>query len=911
MKSNNLRVLLAMVFLFSTGIFAGCKKKEKDPLPQTPDSEEATAKVSAASCTHTIALSESNVDGSNFAPGSVICLEGGTRRALLLRNFKGTADKPIIFINKGKVVFKLTSSNAYGLRVDNSSFFRITGTGGDAERGIEIDGSHLGLSIGALSTNCEVDHLEIHNIGFAGIMAKTDPSCDQATWRQNFTMRDVRIHDNYIYDTQGEGIYIGNSFYVKGRDLPCGSILPHAIHGCRVYDNTLRNTGWEAIQVGCVTQDAEIFNNDIENYGFRNISAQNNGIQIGEGTSSKCYNNIVNKGKGNGIIVLTDRNNYVYNNLIINAEGRGVFCDSRGTTQGSEFAFINNTLINPGIGGIWQYSSTTKNTIYNNLITGMKADVVLRNGAAADQKNNLIIATVAEAQFVNPGSGNYQLKAGSPAIDAGKNVASYGITFDLAGNARPAGAGFDVGAYEFGSTGGSTGGGSTVPATPVVPTEVNGIVVTSSSYQSPNSPVNTLDNNLNTRWSADGKGQWIKYDLKSYKNVNSLEIAFFNGSDRKSFFDIEVSKDNQSWIKVYTGSCSGTSNELEKFDFSDAEARYVRIVGQGNTFNSWNSYTNVKINTGSAASPAPAPGGELVGNIRVTASSFQEPNRPANTLDNQMSTRWSAQGIQWIQYELAQSATISSIDIAWMSGNQRVTSFDISVSGNGSTWNKVFTGKNSGATANFENYAFTPVSAKFVRITGYGNSFNDWNSISQTRINTGIASTAPPASTAPAPAPTVPIPSMPAQKRTFTTVSDAYLDRNNRSVNNNTLQIGPGSNTIYVKYNVSDIDATRMTGAKIQLQVINGFSGGTVRVAKGSHNNWTETNLTLNNRPVAVQQVFSSTRNFDKGSIYEFDVTSAIKGNGTYTFMLTLDTGGKHVTFSSKEGAWAPKLVVE
>ena len=44
-----------------------------------------------------------------------------------------------------------------------------------------------------------------------------------------------------------------------------------------------------------------------------------------------------------------------------------------------------------------------------------------------------------------PGTGNFQLREGSPAADAGVNA---GLTDDIEGNARPSGAGYDIGAYE-------------------------------------------------------------------------------------------------------------------------------------------------------------------------------------------------------------------------------------------------------------------------------------------------------------------------------------------------------------------------------------------------------------------------------------------------------------------------------
>ncbi|MCA1554271.1 MAG: hypothetical protein LC737_07835, partial [Chloroflexi bacterium] len=45
-------------------------------------------------------------------------------------------------------------------------------------------------------------------------------------------------------------------------------------------------------------------------------------------------------------------------------------------------------------------------------------------------------------QFVNPAADNYHLSSSSPAIDAGTNV---GIAFDIDGEPRPIGAGFDMG----------------------------------------------------------------------------------------------------------------------------------------------------------------------------------------------------------------------------------------------------------------------------------------------------------------------------------------------------------------------------------------------------------------------------------------------------------------------------------
>ncbi len=74
-------------------------------------------------------------------------------------------------------------------------------------------------------------------------------------------------------------------------------------------------------------------------------------------------------------------------------------------------------------------------------------------GSATAHESTLSVADAA-ALFVDASHGNLQLASGSAAIDEG--VASYGgasaPATDVLGGARPAGAAYDVGAYEYGAT---------------------------------------------------------------------------------------------------------------------------------------------------------------------------------------------------------------------------------------------------------------------------------------------------------------------------------------------------------------------------------------------------------------------------------------------------------------------------
>jgi len=51
--------------------------------------------------------------------------------------------------------------------------------------------------------------------------------------------------------------------------------------------------------------------------------------------------------------------------------------------------------------------------------------------------------------FVDAAGGDFHLREGSPAIDAGLDLRGAGVAEDFAGTPRPQGAGYDLGAYEY------------------------------------------------------------------------------------------------------------------------------------------------------------------------------------------------------------------------------------------------------------------------------------------------------------------------------------------------------------------------------------------------------------------------------------------------------------------------------
>src|SRR4051794_20669132 len=77
--------------------------------------------------------------------------------------------------------------------------------------------------------------------------------------------------------------------------------------------------------------------------------------------------------------------------------------------------------------------------------------------------------------------------------------------------------------------------------------------------------------------------------------------------------------------------------------------------------------------------------------IKSLAASGDDGNVPSNTIDGNLSTRWSDQGIgSWIRGALGEqnatsTTTICYVDIAWYDGNQRSYNFEISVSNDTNT----------------------------------------------------------------------------------------------------------------------------------------------------------------------------------------------------------------------------------
>lgn len=112
-------------------------------------------------------------------------------------------------------------------------------------------------------------------------------------------------------------------------------------------------------------------------------------------------------------------------------------------------------------------------------------------------------------------------------------------------------------------------------------------------------------------------------------------------------------------------------------------------------------------------------------------------NVPENLVDGDKKTRWVGSGEQYIEFDLGQVRTISAVSMAVYNalGDGRQQIFDVLISEDGINWTPVIeNGKTSGKTEDEEMFSFNETRGIYVRIQYYGNTVNNYDSITEVRI---------------------------------------------------------------------------------------------------------------------------------------------------------------------------------
>lgn len=122
------------------------------------------------------------------------------------------------------------------------------------------------------------------------------------------------------------------------------------------------------------------------------------------------------------------------------------------------------------------------------------------------------------------------------------------------------------------------------------------VVDITASEDDGNRPVNVDDRNYNTRWSAESEGAYITLELDGVQPVAYIGVAMYSGDERQETLDVLVSQDGENYQTVVSGFTTSLTRNMEAVPFDKTyDAKYVRVVGHGNTLNAWNSFAEIRI----------------------------------------------------------------------------------------------------------------------------------------------------------------------------------------------------------------------------------------------------------------------------------------------------------------------------
>jgi hypothetical protein len=120
-------------------------------------------------------------------------------------------------------------------------------------------------------------------------------------------------------------------------------------------------------------------------------------------------------------------------------------------------------------------------------------------------------------------------------------------------------------------------------------------------------------------------------------------------------------------------------------------------------------------------------------------STFQEGNADFQSIDGNITSRWSAKGVGvYLTLDLSKLVKVCSVSVAWYQGDTRVNYFDLSTSLDNVAFTPVYSG-NSSLTTNFQTYEITVRSARYVRLTFKGNTAGEWCSINEIKVSQGFS----------------------------------------------------------------------------------------------------------------------------------------------------------------------------
>ncbi|SDW44955.1 Right handed beta helix region [Lutibacter oricola] len=342
--------------------------------------------------------------GNATIGGDTIFVSSTRTKPIKFKSLTGDEGSPIVIINKGGQV-KIEDSDSYNwgaITFENCKYIKISGAGhSNYKYGFELVADQCGLAFTELSSDCEAEFIKVNHDGFFGIYAKKDYSGDPPTPHPVF--ENLVIHDCFI-ENVSEGMYLGET------KTP-GMEFKHV----KIYNNIVKNTLRECIQIANMVEDVEIYNNTLINAGLDNLYAHTNVLQIGDNSVVNAYNNILVNAPSNGIIVFGKGDCIFTNNYISSTSG--VFIDDRTVSDTLSPITFNQNYFKATIG-----NQVIKNYNENNFITAKDniydTDITFFLNESGNTENisvtNNALESIQEIEFTDPDNNDYSLTSANP-----------------------------------------------------------------------------------------------------------------------------------------------------------------------------------------------------------------------------------------------------------------------------------------------------------------------------------------------------------------------------------------------------------------------------------------------------------------------------------------------------------------
>lgn len=429
----------------------------------------------AIAADHRVSAQTPTFECSSARPGDTVTLASGTRGPLTIRNCGGTAANPITVRNDpsgtGPVVVQRTSSetggfvftcaNCVGVMIDGTAKWsgapdrttygiKITTTGGGGPSAfLKLSGISRFVTVRGVEVDGKWPSQAKNGIGISLNDHSKTASGNPGIWYEGIT-----IENNYVHNTQGEGLYIGPNWYQGG--LPLRNI--------EIRDNIVEDTGWDGIQVKSAIGGTNlIHHNVIRRVGKETDHGQLTGISLLDGTG-RIYNNWVEQSGDAGIRHFLqylprsygDQLCEIYNNVIVDpgqvgsTPGHGIASNNKNGAARPMARIYQNTVVGARDSGIFVGGEASDGFVRDNLVANASSKPISAPASVSELNNR--VGAVSQMGFVDPGARDFRLGPDSPARNAGSNTFP---TVDFDDVSRPQDGQADQGAFEY-RAGGNT-----------------------------------------------------------------------------------------------------------------------------------------------------------------------------------------------------------------------------------------------------------------------------------------------------------------------------------------------------------------------------------------------------------------------------------------------------------------------